>query len=147
MRSNLKEITKITPLSIINLFNFNQNSKIIPKTTILMLQLGPHFPLNSPKINPQIIIYLNLSLWWQQRSFKKMMIIRVMSQRILHLIILRSIMYFLNINRSKISIINRNMSTILNNKWLRITNFKRRKSLKGRMMTLWNWTCQIWNRH
>ena len=147
MRSNLKEITKTIPLSIINLYNLNPNSKIITKTRSHIIQLVPRFPPNSPKINLQIIISQSLSLWSQAKNFKMTMIMQVMFQRILHLIILRSIMYFLNINRSKISIINRNMSTILNNKWLRITNFKRRKSLKGRMMTLWNWTCQIWNRH
>jgi hypothetical protein len=148
MRSNLKEITKITPLSIINLFNFNQNSKIIPKTMILMLQLGPHFPLNSPKINPQILIKLNLILWWQETSFKKMMIIRVMSQRILQLIILKSIMSFLNIKRNQISIINSNTSTILNIKWFKRTNFNRlRKRLKVSKMTLWSWIYQIWKTH
>lgn len=148
MRSNLKEITKIIPLSIINLFNLNQKSKIITKTTILMFQLGPHFPQNSPKINLQIIIKQNLTQWLQAKMFKNMMIIRVMSQRILLLIIHKSLMSFLNIKRNQISIINSNTNTILKIKWFRRTNFNRlRKRLKGSKMTLWSWICQIWKTH
>jgi len=147
MRSNLKEITKTTPLSIINLFNLNPNSKIILKMRSLIFQLVPLFPPNNPKINLKIIINKSLRLWTTAKSIKRTMFIQVMFQRILHLIILKSIMFFLNINRNKNSIINRNLNTILINKWFRRTNFNRRKRLKGTMMTLWNWICQIWNRH
>ena len=147
MRSNLKEITK-TPLSIINLFKLNSNSKIIRKTMNLMFQSAQLFQPNSLRINLKIVISESLILWLQATSFKMTMIIQVMFQRIMHLIILKSILSFLNINKNQISIINTNTSTILNSKWLRRTfNFNRvRKRLKS-WMTLWNWICQTWNRH
>lgn len=146
MKSNLTEITK-TPL-LINLFSLNPTIKIIKKTTKknLILQSLPRFLPNNHKINLAITISQSLNPWCLPKSFKTMMIIQVIFQRIILITIYRSIMSILNIKRNQNSSINSITSIIKDSKCFKRINFNRVRKRSKSKMILWNWTCQIWNR-